>query len=399
MLAFTNGANCLLAEDFVIDFTSNPEDALLFFLKNNVSDFESAKRICHSLNGRLPLSLDELKKYTLRNENFQLSGNHFWTGISKEANSVYKWQDGRYIEYHKLGLIESWWDAHSSCSTRCCALTADPSHFNVYVHGREMPINLKEAPCEWKRSVACLVQSPHSVFVSFMQPALRKLAAAARYDVPHADHVHADYVILKKSISALRVPLESLTSEMEKLEKEAQSWNSSDTSNVTTLYHHKESKSSFNETINLCEKKGGKSLQVKSDDQVKQVATLLGPSSEYWIGYVGGKDGKYRSVIDSSEISYKHWMDGKPDCSPSESCCALAISTWNLSNNSAGELFDAPCHHLFNSLCTVPVKVPASHEQKVQELTFLTKLAVKQEKILIKLISMLTQLSSSFHAQ
>lgn len=397
VLSLTSGGKCIVSEDFIIDFTSNPEDELFFFLKNNTSDFESAKSICHSFNGRLPLSLDELNKYTLGNENFKLNGHYFWTGMSKEANSVYKWQDGRYIEYHKLGLIETWRHDLSSCSQRCCGLTADPGHFNQLIYGERVPVNLKETPCELKRSVACLVKSPHSMLINHIRPTLRLLQSTTRYDLPVAESLQVDYSSLKKSIRKLRVPIETLISEIDEIEKKSSSFNSNETSKYI-LYHHKETKSSFNETINLCEKKGGHMLQVTSDEQVKQVATLLGESNEYWIGYIRQKDGKYRSLVDSSEIKFTPWMTDKPDCSSSEPCCALAISTWNL-NNGKGELFDAACDHLFNSVCSIPVKVEASDEQKIQQLTFLTKLAVEQEKILLQLVSMFTQLSYSFHSQ
>lgn len=390
VLALTNGAKAgILAEEFVIDFTGNPQDPLLFFFKNNAADFDEANKLCKSFSGRLPNSLEELYGYTLNNQNFALKGKHFWTGMSKDDNSLYKWQDGRYIEYGKLGNIKSFWNATGNCARICCALTADPADINVVVFGKRILTPLEEVPCDMKKSTACLVESPESIFTNRIRPALRELDSL-RFDMASANSLERDYLALKRSIQSLRTPLENLQAEIEALDrKPATSKPPSGTPPPPSFV--KGGKGTFKETQELCKKLDGKMVQVKSEKENEQLSALVGDSAEFWISGER-KNGKYVD-LEGNEIKYTPWMEGKPDCGSGESCC-LAISTWD--TRGKGELFDAPCDEKFTQVCQVVPKEKTSHSEKVLELTLLASQAAKQDAILKQLVSMLTQLSSSF---
>lgn len=389
VLAFTNGADCILADDFVIDFTSEPNGPLLFFFKNNGNDFETSINLCETFNGRLPNSVDELKKYTLNNQNFALKGKNFWIGISKSSNGLYKWQDGRYIEYGKFDQIRSYWNGSSNCATICCGLTADPGDFNIIEYGKEKKISLNEAPCTSKQSTACLVESPQSILFNKITPSLREFNSI-RYDLANADSLLKDYTLLKKSIQNLRKPLQSLQEEIENLDKKISTSKPPSNSSPVKSSIYVGSKGSFKETVDLCKKVSGKVITVSNEDENIKLTKLAG-KTEFWVDSIK-KNGKYYNS-NGSEIKYTPWMDGKPDCDDDEPCC-LAYSTWDSGNK--GELFDAPCDSNFNQFCSIETKEETPKEEKVRELSLLTSQAAKQDVILMKLVSMLSQLSSAF---
>lgn len=96
--------------------------------------------------------------------------------------------------------------------------------------------------------------------------------------------------------------------------------------NGRLAYYNGDREMTFNETLELCSKLGGRLPSLHSDNDTQFLSRLIGSSSRVWLGGVkNGTEFSDYGWMDGSAFDFHPWIPDEPSCSVK--CCALGYTT------------------------------------------------------------------------
>lgn len=346
----------LLLERFTVAFIIYGKDDILYYEEGSsaTKSYNESQINCQLLGGRLPNSMEELKKFDLHSNSYQTTD--FWLGPRKMLHeNHFTWPNGNLYKG-----IWSDWRKSRSCRLNCCALTA------ITVLDETVRVNTKEAAqCDSLRRQLCIITN-----------APGKLNEKLNRIQFHTEKMNESVEKVKSQLNELKSVKSNLTSAVTDLTEEMKrnnlqfmnltfnpvNGNSSNTSSYYQLnlndpylvqredgsfYYFNRSLGSFEESQIFCENLHGTIPTINNEDDVRFFSTLIGYSANLWLG-AGQDDEKNYYWLDNSIFSNAFWAPSYPSCS--NECCGIQFSTNRLT---FGHMVDANCSTLAFQVCKV----------------------------------------------
>ena len=377
----------ILFSYFILFFLASWTDAFIIYNQDVIlyydeslsatRSYDECKLNCQLLGGRLPNSLEELKRFDLHSKYHQTSD--FWLGPVKEiTDNHFRWPNGKSYNGEK----SDWRKGLVDCNVKCCALTA------ISVLDENVRIIVKESTeCNSLRRQLCIItNSPGKIFqeLNNIQSYMNEMNESVEIVKSQLNELKSVKSNLTAAVTDLKERMKKSNLQFmsstfyssesnnndndndENEKKDDENVNSMSNSGISSVYQVKpndpyliqaedgsfyyfnRSRGSLEESEDFCQRLGGSLPSIHTFDESSLLISFIGKSSSLWLAARRENVNDPFYWLDDTPFNYTPWAPSYPSCK--SNCCGIQLSS---DRYAYGEIFDSDCSHEAFQVCKI----------------------------------------------